>query len=263
LEVLEVSLVDAAANKKRFYLKKRRTSMKFLDTIKKFLGGDLSKEQIKKVGELPEDTAVEIVSALEVLKRNRDAWPDEFEDAVKALVKFSTTDYPLVESDDEGEMNLEKTGARLSKLTKEQLTGLRDIVAKLITEAGALKKATAILDELLKDPAAADEVKKYAEGLTAEVFIQKMKRLEELEAKAKEPALKKSDVEELIKAAIAKAVPAKKAVKKSLDADEGDEGDEGDEPIAKFADPKYEKEVKKAGGRLLWPSIVGKVVKED
>jgi hypothetical protein len=256
IDTEEISLVDRAANLKSFSITKRRMTMKFLDTLKKFLGGDLSKEQIQKVSDIPPDAAIEITGAIAVLKRYMEDQPEDFVDAIKTLVQLATVNSPMAkaaDSDEEEEFDVKKVGARLSKLTKEQLTGLRDSLANFIKEAGSLKAATKILDELLAEPAAAEDVKKYAEGLTAEIFVKKMKRLDELEALAKEPSLKKTDVEAMIAKALEKA--PKKPVKKSLNV--GDEEEEGDEAKPKPGDSKYEASVKKAGGPL-WPSLTGK-----
>jgi hypothetical protein len=251
IDTEEISLVDRAANLKKFSITKRRLTMKFIDTVKKFLGGDLSKEQIENASALPADATIEIGGALEVLKRYKDDQPEDFLEAIKTLVKYATVDGPVAESD-EDEMGVEKMGARLSKLTKEQLTGLRDSLAKFIKDSGSLKEATKILDALLAEPDANPEVKKYAEGLTQEIFIKKMKRLDELEALAKEPLLKKADIELMIKAAVEK-IGKPKPVKKSLD---GQDGEDEEDVKPRAGDSKYDAAVKKTGGPL-WPSLGG------
>lgn len=128
IDIEEISLVDKAANLKTFSITKRRMTMKFLETIKKFLGGDLSKEQIQKVSDLPPDVAIEITGALAVLKRYMDDQPEDFLEAIKTLVQLATVNAPLAKAagDDDEEEDIEKIGSRLSKLTKEQLSGLRE-----------------------------------------------------------------------------------------------------------------------------------------
>jgi len=157
LDIEEISLVDAGAVRKTFYIKKQRRSlMDLIDILKDMLGPDteLSDDEVKKAKELTEDAAKAIAGALKILNKYKDDMPDDVLAAIKTLAKYASYGYPAKKSADVDFVveltDIEKAGARLSKATIEELKKAIEILRGIIGEREEnLKKGASIdLDKL-------------------------------------------------------------------------------------------------------------------
>lgn len=254
IEADEISLVDAAANRKKFFLKKRSKDMDELIKILKDVFGEAAftaeELEIAKKDEVPAEALKAIKSALKTLEKYKEDMPDDVMSAIKTLTKYASYGYPAKKSadadaDDET-FDVDKTGKRLSKATLEQLQKVKEIVESLLNQRdGDLKK-------------------KGYDKLPPEVQA-KLERLEKLEDenRKKEELAKQEKAEQRIKGLEEKLEKQTKrleaVLKGTVDSkglDELDDEDE-DEDKDKNTDPK---KVKKSDAEL-WPSLVQAVSK--
>jgi len=240
IDVAEISLVDSAANRKKFFITKRRVFMdKLLSVLKKLIGEeDVTDAKIEKLKNLSDEAVTNLTESLEQLAEFKDDYPPPTLAAVQAITKLSTIDAPEAKEAKEVDFidemsDVTKAGARLNKATITQLKKIKDVIAKILgdlegvakgdhkdlpddvvtklAELEQIKKADAEKKESEKDTAILDELKKVNT------------RLETLEKK-----------------------PTSKAVKKGLDTDEPiEDNEEGDK----------KGKVKKSD-QELWPSLV-------
>jgi hypothetical protein len=233
IEVEEVSIVDAAANRKKFGIIKRRSEVDEFITIIKSMAGELSDEELEKAKALPADAQKAIAGALNILNKYKADYPADVLDAIKTLTKYSSYGYgyPAKKSEDEEltKEDIEKIGARLSKATLEQLKIAKEILGGF--DLKSLKKVSEIIDQLISSAT----VDKYA-GLPEDVRKRLMKQDEEEAEKARKAeeakvtGLIKSTLDEALKPlreTVDKLAKAK-GIKKSVDGQDTDDDQDKD-----------------------------------
>jgi len=218
IDVDEISVVDLAANRKKFFIRKGAVPMdELLKALQTFLGADVVTAEAVTKAELTEEQMAEIKSAVAVLAKYKADFPDDVLAAVQTLTKSAfpaRTDEPF---------NVEKVGAKLSKATVEDLRKIRDILNGLLPdlEAEAKKKSA----DGGADP--------YA-GLAPEVAA-RLKRLDEIE-KAEAEAVRKaaSDKEKALTDKVTKLEAEIDLLKKSRGvSSQKTEADGGTDPLKK------------------------------
>lgn len=241
IEVEEVSIVDAAANRSKFAIIKRRAIMDELITMLKALLGDEFNEESMAKAELPEDAVKAIKGALKILNQYKDDLPGDILGAIKALAKHSAAGAPAQKSEEMSKEDIEKVGARLSKATLEELKKISEAIDGI--DMKAFKKIKEIVDGLIKSVMPLD--KKAYEGLPEDVRARLAKLdADELEKKQKAESDKLAD---LVKNSVTEAqkplVERLDKLEKSKGISKGAKGQEGGDDKAKD-DP--------AG---FWPSL--------
>lgn len=241
IKIEEVSLVDAAANRKRFHIVKRSiTAMdKIIELLKKHLGDDaVTEEMIAKVKTLKVEAAEAISKAIEAIAKYREDMPDELAEAFNSITKAAVA--PDVQ---EAELTVEKIGARFSKATKADLLKVKEIID------GLLKDLEAAAGKTEPDP---DEAKKRA-ALPADIQA-RLRKLDEMEAAdaariKKEAADRDKATQDRIAKLEGELAELKKSRTPSAQPKPG-EGNEGGETVEK-----------KKGQAFHWGSLLGS--KED
>jgi hypothetical protein len=249
IELDEISLVDAAANRKKFFILKRRESMdELIKLLKSMMGEDAKDEELEKAKQLSEEAGKALKGALNILNKYKDDMPDDVVTAIKVLAKYASYGYPEAKqkSDELSKEDIEKIGARLSKATLEQLKTAKEVLAAI--DLKSLKKVSEIIDKLISE---SSDVAKRADlsALPQDVRekVLKAERIEQegLQKAADEriAAIVKSSVEALIKPLqeTVDKLAKTKGIKKSLD------GQVDDDP-----DHKGKDEADK------WPSLSGR-----
>jgi len=212
IEVDEISLVDAAATRKKFFIKKqkeRKSMEKLIDLLKAFFGEDFTDEDIAKAKDIPEEVQKGFHDALNILNEYKGDFPQDILGAITVVTKQAATGQ--VEKEVEKEIDFlaelidtEKAGAKLSKATLEQLKKIQSIIEGMIgTKEKSLKK-------------------EGDEKLSAETVarLEKLDRMEKEEAERKEK--EKSDKEQKLQQEIedlkkqVKDLAKTKGTKKSL-----------------------------------------------
>jgi len=155
MDIDEISLVEAGAVRKKFYIKKRRNLMELIEMLKEVLGEDttLTDEEIAKVKALGDEDSKGIVDALNLFKDYTDAFPPELKDALTALVKSACYGYPVEEAAQVDVLadllDVEKAKEWLGKGTvtklKKIIQTLQDMVAE---KEGTVKKNITDADKL-------------------------------------------------------------------------------------------------------------------
>lgn len=200
----EISLVDRAANKKKFLIKKkqeRKIMNEFIEKLKKYLGKDhqLTDEEIAKAEKLDPAKAKELGEALDIFLSYQDDLADDLLDATYPIFKaLIPEDIEPEELDTEGLVTLltEKAGATFSKVNKADLERIKSIVDKMLkikTEkmSGGKKDLS---DEELNDLEELDQLRtEKAERIKQEkadkekkqvdAFDELLKKVEKLEGK--------------------------------------------------------------------------------
>jgi hypothetical protein len=228
IDVDEVSLVDAAANLTKFFIKKRRKPMDFTELLKGYVPDDeeLTEENIAKAKGLSKEILTEITGALNTLNKYKDDMPSDVINAIKTLAKRSTYGYPPTEQKEvdfvEELETVEKAGARLSKATIEQLKKIAAIIQGMIgeREKGIKKDNDNIPDEIVSE---LEELRRFKK--------EKVEADAELEKKAQEDAEKKRDEKITELENEIKELKKKKGLRKSIEAqdNDGDGDDDGDD----------------------------------
>jgi len=241
IEVDEITICDSTANRKQFFIKKKRRTMdKFIDLLKGFVvdedDDELTEDEIAKAEALGEEPKATIENALNTFGEYKENMPDDLLAAAKILVKQASFVEPLKEED------LEKAGAKLSKTTRAQ-------IAKAL---GLLKPPATVLKGML-----GQKVEKEEEGgkeVLSEEIQAKLEKLEEFE-KAETERIEKEEKEKKEKEKEEKedvqnrleALETGKPVKKSIDKDGDDDDDK---------DKKKKKDLKKVEETEdLYPSL--------
>jgi len=188
IETTKIALVDAAANKRKFYLIKRRNKAmeQLIKLLKNLLGEDtITDESIELLKSHSEETITEIEEALTVLEGYVGDLPGDAVNSLKTLTKFASIDFPVAKQNEDEEEEFdtwfEKAGKRFSKTTLADLKKIKEAIDNILTEKE-------------------DEVKKKTggkENLSPET-IAKLEKLEEMETK--EAAELKKEAEEKEKA---------------------------------------------------------------
>lgn len=234
IDVDEITLCESASNRKKFFIKKMEVKVDdLIKELEKFLAEDeddegiLNEEQITKAKELPEKAMEAIKGALNILNKYKDDMPDDVLSAIKTLAKYAAYGYPEKKAD------LEKSGAKLSKATRDQLLKIYE----------AIKGAPDALNSLKEMLGQEVEKSKGIEGEKLSVeTLAKLEKLEELEKVEKQRL--EQDLAEKNKKAVEKLIEdkfeafglKKKAVKKSIDGQDADAGndDKGDDKEDKW-----------------------------
>ena len=260
MDIEEVSLVEAGAVRKKFYIKKRRDLMDLLEILKEVLGEDteLTDEEIAKIKALGEDNSKGITDALNLFKDYVDQFPPELAEALTALVKSACYGYPVEdpqEIDVLAEMlDVEKAKGWLDKATVAKLKKIIDTLTNMVTvKEGDFKKKTNV------DP----------DKLSPEVVarLEKLDALEEAELKKEKDDKDKviTDLVESVKTMndnitkLAKGKPISKQLKDEPDPDDDDNDPDPKTVLTKAQFQKLDKEARKIAvkeGRYdLFPSM--------
>lgn len=257
IDVEEISLVESAANRRRFLILKKETQMEWIESLKKFLdGGDedeefkLKDEDIAKAKEMDEKAIKAISGALNILEKYKDVFPQDVLNAMKTLTKYAAYGYPEkkkseLEGEEYAKELIEKAGAKLSKATREQLEKIMKIIEDLIG-----KKEDSAKEDFDKLPD--KEVKVRLAKLASMEDAEKERIRKEEEEKDKDREGRIKTLEDEIKKL--KKGRGESDQLKDEDDDEDDDKDKGGD------DDPYKKAVKKNKGPL-WPSFARK--KED
>lgn len=194
IDVDEMTLCASAANRKKFAIRKREDSMKFIELLKSFLAeGDeddvkLTKEETAKVDALADEAVEELTEAIETLEKYEDDMPPALLEAMKTITKYASFTYPDIEEEEEDDDDVKKAGAKLSKTTRAQ-------ISKILAFLKESPKAIAMLKELIGEKV--DKVKDGGddddddENLSAETQA-KLDKLAELEKTQKEDEKKEA-----------------------------------------------------------------------
>lgn len=223
IEIDEISLVDFAANRKKFLIiknSKKNTQeslamqgdngiingkVKKMKELKKlfkdYFGDKFEKEEFEKFEkvELKTEILKEMKDAMVLVNKYQDDLPTDLKKGIGVFVKYASYGHEIEDTDDELKKALKKAGAALSKSTVEQVNKAIEILSKLV--GLELKKKTDA--EIIKEE------------------IESLKKSIEDAGKKKE----KTDVEKLTDTIDAlqerlKTVEKKKGLKKSIDEDE-------------------------------------------
>ena len=235
IEPGEISLVDRAANKKKFLIKKnqeRKIMKTFIEKLKKYLGEDhqLTDEQIAKAESFEPKKVTELGDALDTFQSYQDELADDLLEATypifKALIR---EEQEVVELDTEGLVTLltEKAGATFSKVNKADLERIKAIVDKMLK---------------VKAEKIAGDNKDLSEDVLA-----KLEKLEQLEAEEVERlATEKADKEK-------KRDEAFEEMQKKIEKLEGKP--RGDSKQIKGEDPPGDPKIKKEDKEFQWDSF--------
>jgi len=243
IEAEEISLVDRAANRKKFAIIKRRVNVdELFETLKAIYGEEeITAEVMERLrkADLPEDALNAIKGALNLLKKYLSDMPADVKDAVKALGKYASFGAPEKKDkkvEKAEELTIKKIGARLSKSTVDELKKLRDFIAGAVGGSKGLAKARDILETLLGEAIVEKKDDGGEENLSAETRL-KLAELEEYKTKdqvevkkAADSALLKPILDELkaVKTEIEALKKGKRVVSKGLKDDKGGaDGDDG------------------------------------
>jgi hypothetical protein len=240
IEADEISLVDKAANRRKFFITKRRKIVmdELITLLKTKLGEDaISDDQTAKIQALSEDKATILKAALEKVGSYDDVnFPEDLEGALDDIIKLAAFEYPVPVPAEFDIEDIEKAGKTLSKATISQLRKIKELVEGLI---GDKEKKTKGAD---------------GEKLSDETLA-KLEKLEKLEA-AEDEALKKTEDDEKkklrdeldeLKTTVEK-LGKKKPVKKGLEGQTGEGGGDDDS----------EEDIKKGKDIGEWPSLISK-----
>jgi hypothetical protein len=228
IEIDEISVVDRAANRKKFFIKKGVNRMDLLlKALQSFLGEDVVKEEDLKKAPLSEEQAKEIQDAVAVLVKWKAEFPDDVLAAVQSLMKSAVMRAPAPEP----ELAVEKVRVWLSKAT-----------------IADLKKVKEVIDRLIQSNEEKPEDAKKGAGLPPEVAA-RLKKLDDLEA---------AEAESVRKAAADKETNLTATIKKLQDDLESLKKTKGQslQKKAEGAEPGPD-EVKK-GEPFVWTSLQGR-----
>lgn len=190
----EISLVDKAANRKKFAFKKENSMDPELIALFKSIGmEDPTEQEIAKAKELSAEATKAIKGALNILSKYKDDMPPDVLTAIKTLTKYASYGYPeKKESEELSKEAIEKIGARLSKATLEELQKIKGLLDGVDTKA--LRKVQDLINELIKG---ATVEKKY-DALPEDVRkrLAKLDSIEEAD-EAEKAKLEKADKEKI------------------------------------------------------------------
>jgi len=228
LDIDEISLVDRAANRRKFAItKKERKEMfeKLIEILKNWLTPEEITDELQAgIKALPEDVQKAHLATLTVLEEynDEDVMPAEFKKALTEMVKATIT--PVPETKEGNELTLdtfiEKAGAVFSSATKSQI-----------------EKVIAALQTLLGKDKDDDEKKKAAEKNLTPEQIAALAKAEAIiaaeDAKTRKAAEDKEKARDEALEKMAKEIAELKKVKgTSTQLDDKDENDKGDKKKA-------------------------------
>lgn len=246
IDVDEITLANATANRKQFFIKKSKEKImdKFIDILKGFCvdedDDELTKEEIAKAEALGKEPMAVIENALNTFEEYRESMPDDLLAATRILVKqASIVDVPISKE------ALEKAGAALSKANKAALTKVLDFLKGGSSAIASLQTLLGLKVEKA-EPVVNDDGEKLSDETIAKLEeLEQFKKAEteriekEAEVEKKKIADDKKELEDRIE-----ALEKQKGIKKSID----QKGDEGDDKNKK--DVKKDDEVED-----LYPSV--------
>jgi len=249
IEISEITLCGAAANRKVFFIKKSKEKPmdKFIEVLKGFVvdedEDELTKEEIAKAEALGKEPREIIENSLNTLEEYRESMPDDLLAATRILVKQATfVDIPLTKE------VLEKAGAALSKANKAALTKVLDFLkgsSPAIASLQALLGLKVEKEEHVVDDDG-EKLSTETEAKLEELKGFKKTEAERIEKEAKEKKEKEEKDAQDVKDRL-EALEKGKPVKKSID-DKGDDDDDKDD--------KDKKKVKKEEEEDNYPSII-------
>jgi len=144
LDIDEISLVDRAANRRKFAItKKERKEMfeKLIEILKNWLTPEEITEDLQAgIKAMPEDVQKAHLATLTILEEynDEDVMPAEFKKALTEMVKATVTPVPETKAVDELTLDtfIEKAGAVFSSATKSQI---EKVIAALQSLLGTSK----------------------------------------------------------------------------------------------------------------------------
>jgi len=230
IEIEEISLCDAASNRKTFYILKRRKEMD--NELKELFEDWFDEEELtevndeleilkgddkEKIEKIKDATIKALKGAVNILNKYKADLPDDALKALKTLAKYASYGYGYPEKKEASdEVKKAIAVASLSKSTIEKIEKIIDELKDLINKG--VKKSKS------EDGEISDEIQAKLEKL-AELEEKEKKAIE----KAKEEAEKKEkeEREELLKRI--ERLEKTKGIKKSIEGQEGNDADDGDE----------------------------------
>jgi len=216
---------DGFKHTDHFYLSKSlevNKGMKELkELLKDYLGEDFSEDEFEKAAKLSDKAMDALKEALTTLNKYKGDFPDELKKAVGALAKYAGYGYPTKKSEGPYKLekviealekaHLEKSGAKLSKSTREQIQKAIDALKKLLEQDLKKENGEGGDEEIKKE---LGEIKKTLEGLAKKAEVVKDEDV-------------KTSLETITKRL--EAIEKAKGIKKSIDGDGGG-GDKGKWP---------------------------------
>ena len=230
LDIDEISLVDRAANRRRFAItKKEKNEMftKLIELLKNWMKPeDITDEVQTAIKAIPEDELKKHVAALEILQEYNDpeVMPADFKGVLTGMVKAVYLPAADKKEDKDPEITLdmfiEKAGAVFSAATKSQIEKVIAMLQGLVGKDKDDKKKSddSLTDEQRAKLARADEILKAEE-----------------DRKSKEKTAVEKAREDRIVGMEKTIAELKKTRGTSSQLDEGDEDDEGKKKDTKKA----------------------------
>ena len=239
LKIKEVSLVDRAANRKKFIICKGTNQMKFYEKIVAVLKGLFGEDVLEEadheiIKSMSDERGEAVYGALNSFSSYEiDEFPEDIQDGIITLAKFAVLNpvEKTVEKEAEitADLFIEKAGAVFSKTNLEKLRKMKEMIDSIIGDKEKVEKSTG------------------EDKLPEEVKV-KLRKLEEVERKEEERIRK---VQEEKEAALTKTITdltkkvedllKSRASRQSLTAEDEDDDEETT--------------VKKKGDVQKWPSI--------
>jgi hypothetical protein len=173
--------------------------------------------EVEKAGKIPEDAMKAITGALNILNKYKSDFPADVLDAIKTLGKYASYGYGYPakkEKADDGEIDVEKIGAKLSKATLEELKKIQTILEGLIGTAEVIKMEK-LPEDIRKKVEEYDRIKKEEQEKLKQADAAKIKTLEDkIKALEEENAKLKDELK------------TKKGIQKGIKGQDADKGDE-------------------------------------
>lgn len=145
IDVDEVSIVDAAANRRRFYFVKREDKMDELKTLLKEIGvADGDAERIAKQ-DIPADALSALKGALKTLSKYKEDFPDDVAKAIGTLASAAGSGYPEVEEEEKKKADKKADKKCDEDYDEEKKPKKKSELAEIAEKVDALAKAVADL----------------------------------------------------------------------------------------------------------------------
>ena len=222
LEIEEISVVESAANRRKFFIKKEQIMEKLIELLKGMFGEALTEADIEKAKELSDESVEAISGALSVIKSwEGELYPEDLTAAQLILLKHGGWDRNVEKTELTDEdfatyliENIEKVGASLSKATRVQIERIKEICVKMLEGKEKNQK---------KD----DEVEKLStETLDKLDELDRLKKAEAERIKKETSEKSQEDIKTLIKDSIDEALKPilkEKGITKKLKGQEEEE----------------------------------------
>lgn len=177
LKIKEVSLVDKAANRKKFIICKGESKMKFYEKILKAFKGLFGEDSLEEkdheiIKSMSDERGEAIHGALDAISSYEiSEFPEDIQDGILTLAKFAALDpvEKTIEKEAEitADMFIEKAGAVFSKANLEKLRKMKEMIDSIIGDKEKVEK-----------DAGEDKIPEEVKA--------KLRKLEEIEEKEKE-----------------------------------------------------------------------------